>query len=160
MSGAELVLILHSFTRWWVLALSMATTLVALAGALNQRAWRAGDQGIARLFVASVDVQLLLGLSLYWGVSPLARAARALWASEGFRALWAERELRFFGVIHPTLALLAACAAHAGWVAARRTQDGLARHRRMALGASLALGLFLAAIPWPSLGHERPWFRF
>jgi hypothetical protein len=163
----ELLLIVHSFTRWWVLGWSTLTLLYALFRATSRRAWNASDRGawsardqrVARVFIASVDLQVLLGLSLYLAVSPLARAARASWAARGFGALWADPVLRFFGIIHPTLALLAACVAHASWVAVRRTEDARQRQRRLALGATLALAFFLAAVPWPFLGHERPWFR-
>jgi hypothetical protein len=160
MSLSELVLILHSFTRWAVLSSSIATALGGLTGAVTDRAWVARDRIIARVFVACVDLQVLLGLSLYFGVSPTARAARVLWASAGLGGLWADHELRFFGIIHPTLVLLAACTTHASWVAARRTERADERHRRIGIGAALALAVFLAAIPWPFLGHERPWFRF
>ena len=160
MSLYEAILLLHSFTRWLLLASAAATALAGLAGALGGQPFGARDRAVARAFVTCVDAQVLLGLSQYFGLSPLARAARALWASEGFAALWAERELRFFGVIHPLLMLLAASVAHASWVAARRSECASERHRRLGFGAALALGLFLAAIPWPFLGHERPWFRF
>jgi hypothetical protein len=160
MGVAELILIVHSFTRWWLLVMSTLTVLTALASVVKRRPWNDRHRGIARVFVASVDVQVLLGLSLYLGVSPLARAARGRWAADGFMALWADRELRFFGIIHPTLALLAAVVAHASWVAVRRADGALARHRRLGAGATLVLLIFLAAIPWPFLGHQRPWFRF
>jgi hypothetical protein len=155
----ELLLISHSFTRWWLLACSLLTSGYALVRALSRRGWSAGDQRVARVFVASVDLQVLLGLSLYLAASPLARAARALWSARGWGALWADPRLRFFGIIHPTLMLLGAFVAHASWVGVRRTEDARARRRRLAAGAALALALFLAAVPWPFLGHERPWFR-
>src|SRR4051812_46272799 len=148
MSLSELVLILHSFTRWAVLASSVAMALGGLTGAVWNRAWGVRDRVIARVFVASVDLQVLLGLSLYLGVSPIARAARALWASAGLVALWSEHELRFFGILHPALMLLAACITHASWLAARRTERAGERHRRLGSGAALALAVFLAAIPW------------
>jgi hypothetical protein len=156
----ELILIAHSFTRWSVLVLSLVAALTALAGWAVGRDFLARDRAVARLFVASVDLQLLLGLTLYFGVSPLARAARTVWSSLGFSALWADPELRFIGVIHPALALLAAFVAHAGWVAARRTDRPGERHARVAVAAAVALAIFLAAVPWPFLGHERPWVRF
>jgi hypothetical protein len=156
----EVFLIGHSFTRWGVLVACVLTALRALSRLAMRRSWSARDQGFARVFVGSVDLQLLLGLSLYFGFSPLARAARALWSSDGIAALWAQRELFFFGVVHPSLALLAALVAHASWVLARRASRDRERHRWVASGAALALALFLAAVPWPFLGHERPWLRF
>jgi hypothetical protein len=156
----EVTLIAHSFTRWGVLVACVLAALHALSRLVMRQSWTVRDQGFARVFVGSVDLQLLLGLSLYFGFSPLARAARALWSSEGCAELWAQRQLFFFGVIHPSLALLAALVAHASWVLARRAPRDSERHRWVASGAALALALFLAAIPWPFLGHERPWLRF
>jgi hypothetical protein len=156
----EVILIVHSFTRWGVLVACVLAALHALSRLVTRQSWSARDQGFARVFVGSVDLQLLLGLSLYFGFSPLARAARAVWSSNGIGALWAQRELFFFGIVHPSLTLLAALVAHASWVLARRTSSDSERHRWVASGAALALALFLAAVPWPFLGHERPWLRF
>jgi hypothetical protein len=156
----EALLVAHSFVRWWVLAACALTALRGLGAGRVGGAWTARDQGVARAFVASVDLQVLLGMSLYFGVSPLARAARALWSKEGFAALWSEPMLRFVGVVHPLLALTAAAVAHAAWIAVRRSEGARERHARLGWGAALSALLLLAAVPWPFLGHERPWFRF
>ncbi|HEU4577704.1 MAG TPA: hypothetical protein VFS67_05590 [Polyangiaceae bacterium] len=151
----DLVLIVHSFTRWCVLVACAGAVLHASGLGRAQH-----DPRVGRLLVGLVDLQVLLGMTLYWGLSPLARAARQLWADRGFLALWARPELRFFGLIHPALALSAALAAHAGWVAVQRARTPEQRRRRLAAGAALALLLFSSAVPWPVLGHDRPWFRF
>lgn len=156
----DVVLVAHSFVRWWVLVACGLAALRGLVGRRSNAAWTARDRDVARLFVGSVDLQVLLGMSLYFGVSPLARAARAVWFGEGFRALWASPELRFIGLIHPSLALLASFVTHVAWVAVRRTERSSERYARLAWGAALAAALLLAAVPWPALGHERPWFRF
>lgn len=156
----ELLLVAHSYTRWGVLLAALVTLVSATWAARLGRDWRARDQRLARAFVASVDLQVLLGLSLYFGVSPLARIARAQWTGLGWDAFWSQPLLRFFGLIHPLLAVSAAVAAHTAWVLVRRTEQPGDRHRRLAIGAGLSLALFLAAVPWPFLGHERPWFRF
>jgi hypothetical protein len=155
----EVFLVAHSFVRWWVLAACAFTALRGF-GAGARAAWTAHDERVGRVFVGSVDLQVLLGLSLYFGVSPLARAGRTLWSERGFAALWAEPELRFVALIHPLLALLAALVAHAAWVVVRRSERTGERHGRLAGGAALSAMILLAAIPWPSLGHDRPWFRF
>ena len=156
----DVVLVAHSFVRWWVLAACAIAALRGVGGGRGGGRWSPRDQSVARLFVGSVDLQVLLGMSLYFGVSPLARAARALWSSQGFRALWAVPELRFIGVIHPLLALLAALVAHVAWVAVRRSERASERYVRLAWGAAVTALILLAAVPWPFLGHERPWFRF
>jgi hypothetical protein len=155
----DALLVVHSFTRWCVL-LAAAFTLAHALRPLWASAARPLDPRVGRVFVACVDVQVSLGLSLYFVVSPFARAARMLWAEQGLAALWADRQLRFFGLIHPCLALLAACLAHAAWVGVRRAETDASSRRWLGAGAALALVIFLAAVPWPFLGHERPWVRF
>lgn len=157
----DLLLIAHSFMRWWVLVACVAAASYAV-GTTGSRtpATQARDLRIGRGWVLSVDVQVLLGMSLYFAFSPLPRAARQLWATRGWLALWADPLLRFFGLIHPALALSAAFVTHAAWVAVRRAESSRARRRWLGLGAALALAILLAAVPWPVLGHERPWFRF
>jgi len=155
----DIVLLVHSFTRWCVLVACVITASYAFAARPRSEGWAAGERILGRVFVGSVDLQVLLGLSLWFSVSPLARVARAVWSTQGFGALWAQPELRFFGVIHPSLALLAGVVAHSGWVGARRQPSTSTRRRWLGASAALALGFLLAAVPWPFLGHERPWFR-
>lgn len=146
----EVLLIIHSFNRWLVLAACVVTALRAVEGWHQKQPWTALDDRLARGFIASVDVQVLLGISLYFGASPLAHAARA-----NLAAAWTDPVLQFFGVIHPCLALSASVIVHAAWISARRATDARARHRRLALGASLALAAFLGAVPWPFMEYGR-----
>jgi hypothetical protein len=155
----ELVLILHSYTRWWVLAAGVLTLLGSAWAAAARKAWSRRDERLARAFVAGVDLQVLLGLTLYFGLSPLARFARALWSAGGLGALSRAFEAAFFGVLHPALMLLGAVILHAGWIATRRAEPP-ARRRRLVLSVALALLTMAVAVPWPFLGHDRPWFRF
>jgi hypothetical protein len=144
----------HSFVRWAILLSCAATVTYALHGWMSGRVWKSADQRIARIFVGAVDTQVLLGLTLYFVASPLAAAARA-----DLAAAWGDPVLRFFGIIHPFLALSAATVAHATWIAARRAGDARSRHRRLTMGAALVLVTFLALVPWPFLAYGRPFLR-
>jgi hypothetical protein len=154
----EALLYLHSYVRWWVVGAALASLGYTLWAGATRRPWSRLDERLARALVTGVDLQALLGLALYLGVSPLARFARAIWSARGLGTLWAS-ELRFFGLLHPAAMLLAATVVHVAWVAARRGPLER-RRRRFGAGVALALGLFLLSVPWPLLGHDRPWFRF
>lgn len=150
----ELVLGLHSLTRWLVVAAAALAEGVALHGWWSRRAFGALDRRAVRALVTLIDVQVSLGLTLYLLLSPVARFARADWA-----AAWANGTLRFFGLLHPALAAAAAVAAHAAWIGARRAGDDTARHRRVALGVAALLVLLACAIPWPGSATPRPLLR-
>ena len=150
----EVVLALHSLTRWLVLAMACVAEALALHGWWARRAFGVRDRRVARSWVALTDLQISLGLTLYFAASPVARLARA-----DLAAAWTSPVLRFFGVLHPSLAACAAIAAHAAWLGARRAPSSAVSHRRIALGAAAMLALLACAIPWPGGVPPRPLLR-
>lgn len=155
MTTHELVLALHSLTRWLVLAAAASAEILALHGVWSAREHGAWDRRAARALVALMDLQVGLGLTLYSLVSPAARLARA-----DLHAAWDNPVLRLFGLVHPCLALSAALAAHATWIATRRAPNAVARHRCVGLGAAAVLVLLACAIPWPGSATPRPLLRW
>jgi hypothetical protein len=89
-----------------------------------------------------MDVQLLLGLALYVGLSPL---PRAMFTDPG--AAMQNRDMRFFGMEHPFLMILATAAIHAGKSRSRK-HDAVPGFRAGALWYALSLLLMLAGTPW------------
>lgn len=146
------LLALHSWCRWIVVGLTLLVVLRCASGWLRAATWTSLDAGLARLWVGAVDLQVSIGLLLYFTASPTAAAAR-----QSLRVAWTDGWLRFFGIVHPAAMLSAAALAHAAWVWARRTEDH--RFRRLGLGALGALTLIALAIPWPFLPYGRPLAR-
>jgi hypothetical protein len=148
------VLVLHSLLRWVVLALGVLALVRAFGGWFGRRPWTAADKKVGLFFMISVDVQVLLGLLLYFVLSPITRAAFAQ-----FGAAMKVKELRFWAVEHIMLMVLAVVAVHVARVLSKRATDDTARHRRVAIGFAVAMLLMLAAIPWPWMAVARPLFR-
>lgn len=148
------VLFVHSWLRYAVLALGLWLLLAAARGLRGESAWSKGDERAHVAFLGLLDTQLLLGLSLYFLLSPISAAAMA-----DFGAAMKNPHLRFFGVEHITTMLLAVIVAHVGRVRSKRKQ-GPARYRSSLITQSIWLVLTLAAIPWPGLDIARPLFRF
>lgn len=153
MNAHEIVLVLHSLTRWLVLAAACVAEALALHGHWTRRPFATRDRRALRALVAAIDLQACLGLSLLFLLSPLARLARS-----DLAAAWQQPPLRFFGLVHPSLAACAAIVAHGVWIAARRKRQN-GNHRRNAIGVGLVLVLLACAIPWPGRGVPRPLFR-
>lgn len=146
-------MIAHSWLRYAVLGLGIALLVTSLRGWRAGRVWSRGDERVQSAFVGVLDTQMLLGLILYFGLSPLAAAARA-----DLGAAMKNPELRFFGVEHIATMLIAVVVAHAGRSRGKRKQ-GAARQRTTLITQLLWLVLTLAAIPWPALDVGRPWLR-
>jgi hypothetical protein len=148
------ILIVHSWNRWLVLASAVATLSVAIAGRSAGRPWSKSDQRLALTFISSLDLQTVLGLLLYFVLSPIVPKS----ASE-FKAAMHDSTLRFFAIEHVTVMVLALIVAHGSWAYAKKAGDARARQRRVAVGVGVTLLLLLSSIPWPFMPAARPLFR-
>ena len=148
------MLVVHSLLRWVVLAAGLVAFGRALAGMRARRAWTAGDDRAGQVFVGTLDLQLLIGLVLYFGLSPITRAA-----IQDFGAAMGNSMLRFWAVEHILGMVIAVALAHVGRVRVRKTTDPVRRHKLAAIFFGLALIAILATIPWPGMPAGRPLFR-
>ncbi|HKO49513.1 MAG TPA: hypothetical protein VJV79_17410 [Polyangiaceae bacterium] len=149
------VLILHSWNRWLVLATAVATLAVTIQGRIAGRGWTKTDQRLTLTFLSALDLQAVLGLLLYFVLSPIVPKT----ISE-FKAAMHVSALRFFAIEHVTLMFLGLIAAHAAWGYAKKAPTARTRQQRVAWGVALALLLIFAAIPWPWLAVGRPLFHW
>ena len=69
------LVILHSWLRWLVLLAGANALARAMGGASSGRRWGTGDEQAGRWLVILFDLQFLIGLILYAGLSPLTRLA-------------------------------------------------------------------------------------
>lgn len=148
------LLTVHSWLRWALILVTLASAGFATRRLCRTAPWTDGSSRLARVWVSLVDLQVLVGMTLYFAYSPIARLARA-------SPSWALRNpsLRFFGLLHPIAMALVFVVTHATWIAVRREREARVRYRRWALGASGSLVLLSLAIPWPQTSYGRPLFR-
>jgi hypothetical protein len=142
------VLLLHSWVRWIALALGVVTTLAALA-----KGESAADR-FGLVFMIVLDVQLLMGLALYFALSPITAAAL-----KDFGAAMRDPALRFWAVEHAATMLLAVILVHVGRVLARKATTSASRRTRQIVFFGLATVAMIARTPWPGLPNGRPFFR-
>ncbi len=145
-----ILLFIHSLLRWLVLAAGANAAFRATLGAAKGTAWEKGDTTAGLLFLIFADLQLLLGLGLYFGVGIYSRTALL-----DMRSAMKDRVLRFWGVEHLTLMLLAITAVHLGRALSKRATDDALKHRRARNYFLAAVVLMLAGMPWPGLPYGR-----
>jgi uncharacterized membrane protein YozB (DUF420 family) len=143
------VLSLHNLVRWVVIILAILAFVRAYLGWLGSRPWTEQDRRIGSFFAMSVDVQLLLGLLLYFFLSPLTRQAL-----QDFGAAMSNPGLRFFGLEHIFYMIVAVILVHLGSVFSRRAKPDTSKHRIAAILYTLAVVVILVGIPW-----DRPLLR-
>jgi hypothetical protein len=147
------VLTLHSWIRWF----AVVTGLLATATAWSSDGANTGGNTDrwGRFFLIALDVQLLLGLLLYFALSPNTTAMFG-----DFGAAMRDPAARFWAVEHEVTMLLAVVVAHVGRVLARKAVDPGARQMRLAICYTIATLAMLGGIPWPGTISGRPLFRF
>lgn len=131
----------HNALRWLVLIAGVITVLQAVRGLKGDRPY-ASARRTGVLFMASLHLQLLIGLVLFV-VSPYVQQAMGNMA-----ATMKDPGTRFFIAEHPTLMVIAVVVATVGSIVAKNATDDAARHRKLLTFTVVTLLLLLAGIPW------------
>jgi len=139
----SIILIAHSLVRWLIVLSALLAIIRAITGLSFKRGWTQIDNRVGLWFTTFLDIQLLLGILLYFFLSPLTQVAL-----QNFSAAMADAELRFFAVEHAAIMVIAVIVAHVGRSLIRKASTDAAKHRRTLLWFGLAILLVLAAIPW------------
>ncbi len=137
------ILALHNIIRWVALILGMLVFARSVVGWLQRRAWQVLDRRWGVFFTSALDMQLLLGLLLYFFFSPLTRSAL-----QNFGAAMGNPGLRFFALEHALYMFLAVVFAHLGGVFTKGADDAAARQRIAVIWYGLALLMLLLGMPW------------
>ena len=146
------VLILHSWLRWIAILAAVAATIAAFRGRTRDTEPAADRWTLFAMVV--LDVQMLVGLILYFALSPFTSQALA-----DFGAAMRTPQLRFWAVEHLTMMLGAVIVAHVGRVLARKARTPGAKRMRLLVCFGLATVLLLLGTPWPGMSNGRPLFR-
>ncbi|HCT71385.1 hypothetical protein SDC9_14910 [bioreactor metagenome] len=148
-------LYLHSWNRWIILIAGILSIAMALKGLRRRTAYSGANRNLSLLFISSLHLQLLLGLLLYFILSPF-----TLQAMNDFGAAMKDSTLRYWAVEHSLLNIIAVALAQAGSILIKRTADSRIKHRKTLIWSGIALFIILLMIPVGIMGPERPWFRF
>ena len=148
------LLVIHNLLRWLILLFGIWTVIKAIGGLAGKQEYAPSDGQSNFLFMLSMDIQLLVGLGLY------------------FSGVWFERlkhlgdnmkdaSLRFFTIEHEVMMIVAWILVHAGRVMVKKAPASSAKFKRSLIFFGIALLLILIAMPWPFReAVARPWFRW
>jgi hypothetical protein len=153
-SAYTVALLLHSWNRWLLVILGV---VLLVRSAMH---WREGSESerwldhVNKGFIGSLDLQFVLGLALYFVLSPLTKASFA-----DMSATMSDSVARFWALEHPFAMFFAVLVAHVG-SAVRGRRDGVAKHKPITIALILWALITISSIPWPGLAHGRVLFRF
>lgn len=138
----QFVLVLHNLIRWAVLFFGLWTLLNALTGVFGKRAFSTGDNRSNLFFMISCDIQLLLGLILYFSNGWFEKL-------KDLGNNMKDPYSRFFTMEHMSMMIIAWVLVHIGRATVKKAGTDAAKHKKMLLFFGLAIILILASIPWP-----------
>ncbi len=149
------VLLVHSWLRWFVILFALLAIVRAIHGAATKRPWLPADDLAGKLFIRSLDLQILLGLLLYFVLSPITKGALG-----DFTGAMQVSATRFWAVEHVFGVIVGVALAHRWHSRMRQVQDAGRRHKATIIFYSLALAAILVSIPWPGTPNARPLIRW
>lgn len=135
----------HNFLRWVVLILAILTIIRSFKGFSSGKAFTAGDRKVTLFFMISMDIQLLLGLGLYFTSAVGLKNIQ----NQGMGAIMKDSFSRFFAVEHLVGMLIAIIMAHVAYAYAKKDIDDKTKFRKIFLFSVLSFVIMLATIPWP-----------
>jgi len=133
---------LHSLLRWAVLLFGLLSVINALSG-ISGKTYTSGNKKINLFFLISCDIQLLVGLGMYFS-SPWFKMLK-----ENASEVMKNATARFFAVEHITMMIIAIILVHIGYSSIKKATTDNAKYKKALIFFGLALLLILAAIPWP-----------
>ena len=139
----------HSGLRWVVLLLLLVAIINALSKWRSGKQYTDGDRKITLFTMIGAHIQLILGLILYFFLSP---------AVQFNEHTMADKVLRFYSVEHLTIMILAIALITIGYSQAKKKVEAAQKFRATFIYYLIGLLLILAGIPWPFRFPGAGWF--
>ena len=150
-----IILLVHSWVRWIALVCGFGATLAAISGRTGDGASKDSPADRWGMFlILALDIQMLLGLILYLGLSPNMKEILA-----NFGDAMKNPATRFWAVEHISAMFAAVVIAHVGRVLARKAKTPASKRTRLLVCFALSTILMLAGMPWPGRPGGRVLFR-
>lgn len=139
-------LTIHSYLRWVVLILGLLSIINGIKGGSTGTPFTEKDRKTGLFFMISLHTQLLIGLVLYFVLSPITQAAFA-----DFGAAMKDPAMRLIAVEHITVNILAVILATIANAKNKKAIPDSVKHKNAWLLNGLALILIISRIPWDRL---------
>lgn len=151
----SVLLIIHSLVRWLVLLSLLIAIFRAWRGWRGNKPYTRFDNAIRVATVTTAHIQLVLGISLYC-ISPTVR-----YFLNYFKTAVHERQVRFFGMEHITMMVIAVVLITIGSAKTKQKTTDQQRFKTMAIWFTIALVIIFTSVPWQfSPLTSRPYFRW
>jgi hypothetical protein len=138
-----IVLGIHNIVRWAVVLTALFAIFRMTRGLIAKTAWGKADRLAGLFFTIALDLQMLLGLMLYFIFSPAVKTFMS-----NFSTAIQNQALRYWGFDHIGLMLAAVVFAHVGSAASKKELPDQNKFKRGALFYLISIVLILLGMPW------------
>lgn len=145
---------IHNIVRWIILLFAVLTVITAMRGMGGRKDFTNGDKRTALYLMIACDIQLLLGLALYY-----LHGYYNNFAGGAMKEVMKAPAARFWTIEHLVGMIVAIILVHVGYSGTKGTRPHASKFRRLFWCSFIALILFVATIPWPFRQGDiaRPW---
>ena len=150
----SIFLSIHSWLRWLVIILLVVVLFKFILSLFQKKPYTKIDRILSSALLGSVHLQFLLGLILYFGLSPIVQAGLA-----NFKGAMKNTTLRYWTVEHFFSMFVFVILIQVGFSLSKRAVGGPKKHRLLLIFGGLAFILLMASIPWPMREYGRVLFR-
>lgn len=144
----NILLHLHSVTRWVVLIFIVLALYKAFAGWFGKKTFTESDKKPALFGLIFTHIQLILGFGLYF-MSPYVSFAEGAMKNAVYR---------FYSVEHFSMMIIAIIIITLGYALSKRAKVDITKFKRVAVFYLIGLVIMLASIPWPFRFDNAGWF--
>ncbi|MEN8240456.1 MAG: hypothetical protein ABFS17_00930 [Chloroflexota bacterium] len=137
------ILGIHNILRWVLLILAAFTLYRMVRGLIKKTSWNSLDSSSGLFFTIVLDLQLLLGIILYFILSPL---VKTFFANLG--DAMGESALRYWGIEHILMMFLAVVFGHLGSILAKKQVLDQKKYQSGAIFFLISVLFLFAGIPW------------
>lgn len=148
----SILLLVHSWLRWAVIIIAIIAIYQSFVGWRSKKVYTSANDRVNVAFISVLHIQLLLGLLLYFFLSPITQAAM-----QDFKSAMKNDILRFWAIEHMILMFVGVTVAQIGRVVSKKSPDPVTKHKKIFIYFTIAIILILAGVPWTQIG--RPLFR-
>lgn len=136
-------LFIHSWLRWAIVILAIIVIVKSIIGISSGKQYEKADNGLAAAFVGTMHLQLLMGLILYFWLSPITSNAFS-----GYGSPMKDPVLRYWAVEHIFVMVVAVILAQVGRTISKKSGDAIVKFRFQLIFFGISFLLMLTRIPW------------
>ena len=144
----DIVLTIHSWIRWIILLLFLVVIVRSFLGWKGNKNYAKSDNAMSAALIGSLHLQLLLGLVLYFFLSPLTQTA-----FQDFGAAMKNAALRYWAVEHILAMIIGVVIAQIGRSKSKRQNSDSHKFKTTFIFYLIALIIILSRIPFSDISR-------